>query len=500
MTNKPHKRISKIKNFFSCRQHPIIILSYTTKYLWLLIIPLAKYLIATSFDLQKWIKANWVDILTISVIIGYAVLRWVFVYFKFEDDCIVAHTGYFGISETRVYFSEISSLSLSQGYFFRMIKACTLFVDTDAKSIQQVDITLDITEKQALQVYEKAIEKCHNKPKYIFNSSKFNLIVFSFLFSSTLSGVIIVLSVIYEAYRIVGREAEQYILQRFNTEIDKLPLIEHIPKYFLWAGIVIGGGWLISFLSNLFRHWNFSCTRCSDKLLINSGLGAKRRHVLIRNRINYIDFRQSLLMKAFKICSVSINCTGYGKRRLEISALIPITTNSQADSSIKILMPGVPEMKADVKTGKEDVRRFITMPIVCCLIPPAAAFVLIHFLPNLVNEIKMIAVITLIPLIWLCAVKFCAAFITSIALDSRHCMLSYCTLYAYHKIIVETTKISKISVSQNPFQRISKTCTVRVYMNSESTSRHTVRGLNYKLVTKLLNNNGFDFDGSEFNA
>ncbi len=50
-------------------------------------------------------------------------------------------------------------------------------------------------------------------------------------------------------------------------------------------------------------------------------------------------------MKICKITSVSAHCTGYGKRRLEISALIPITTNRQVDRSLKMLMPKIPPVK-----------------------------------------------------------------------------------------------------------------------------------------------------------
>lgn len=181
--------------------------------------------------------------------------------------------------------------------------------------------------------------------------------------------MIIVLSVLYEAYRIVGREAEEQILRRVNTEIAKVPVLAEVPEYILIAGGVLAGGWLISFLSNLMRHWNFSCTRCADLFIIRSGIGTRRRHVLYRDRVNYIDLRQSLLMKICKITSVSAHCTGYGKRRLEISALIPITTNGQVDRSLKMLMPKIPPVKSDISTGKADLGRFITIPLICTFIP-----------------------------------------------------------------------------------------------------------------------------------
>ena len=212
---------SWLKNFFTHRQHPIMILSYTTKYMWLLAIPLAKYLIAAKFNFQSWFQAHWVDILTITFIFGYAFLRWIFVYYELEEDCIIAHTGYFGITRTKVYFAEISSLSLSQGYISRLIHSCAVYIDTDAKSLQNADIMLTLTKKRAFELYHFATAKCKNKPKYVYNSKKSLLVIFSLIFSSTLSGMIIVLSVLYEAYRIVGREAEEQILRRGNTFLAK---------------------------------------------------------------------------------------------------------------------------------------------------------------------------------------------------------------------------------------------------------------------------------------
>lgn len=127
-----------------------MILSYTTKYMWLLAIPLAKYLIAAKFNFQSWFQAHWVDILTITFIFGYAFLRWIFVYYELEEDCIIAHTGYFGITRTKVYFAEISSLSLSQGYISRLIHSCAVYIDTDAKSLQNADIMLTLTKNGPL--------------------------------------------------------------------------------------------------------------------------------------------------------------------------------------------------------------------------------------------------------------------------------------------------------------------------------------------------------------
>ena len=92
-----------LRGFFRRRQHPVKIIMYIAKYLWLLLIPLGKYLIATKFDFESWIRTNWVDILTLSVMIGYGVLRWVFVFFEIEEDPGVFQRDVLDVAVSGIY-------------------------------------------------------------------------------------------------------------------------------------------------------------------------------------------------------------------------------------------------------------------------------------------------------------------------------------------------------------------------------------------------------------
>jgi putative membrane protein len=306
--------------------------------------------------------------------------------------------------------------------------------------------------------------------------------------------MLLTLTFIYQAYRIVGREIEEEFLAKVNTQLEKMTL--HIPKYLIVAALAVAGSWFVSFVSNLMRHWGFSCTRCADMLLISSGKGTKRRHIIMRERINYIDYQQSMLMKIFGICSVQVHCTGYGKRRLELSALVPITTNSSAETSVRLLMPNMPTVGYDVRTGLGDVRRFVTIPLLICMLPGALYEFLCRLIPRFEMVVKTIpdwksaltnlAVISMVPLVWLVIVKVNAAFNTAVGFEGGHCMLSYCRYYRFHKASVRMDRISKIKITRNPFQRMNGTCHLYVYTSAEGSSRHVVRGLNYERLTAAM--------------
>lgn len=501
--NKPQIDKEKIKekkswlrSFFRHRQHPIKIINYTSKNIWLMIIPVTKYLIATKFDFQSWIRANWLDILVITGIFAFAVFKWIFVYYEIEEDGIIAHSGLFGICTTKVYFSEITTFSCTQGYIYNAVNACTMYVETNADSVPKTDIKLVLSEKCVNEIYDIVTAQGKELPKFSISPKQSYLLIFSLLFSSTLSGMILFGAFIFEVYRLVGGELEQQLFRRVNGEITRidsqfLRLTSTIPKAILILGGVILGGWLLSFVANLMRHWSFTATRCGSQLIIRSGIATKRKHIINRDKVNFVDFQQTLLMKISKISSVTLYCTGYGKKRREISALIPITTNSEMWASLKILEPTIPKPKTEICTGKKDLLRFVLVPAFLCLIPPTVGTLAKMLISKWHTEINIIMTVAIIPLAWLIIVQINAAFSTAMGFKNGYCTLVYCPMYQFHKIIIPKSNISKIKVKRNVFQQRNGTCTLIVYTNAEKTKYHKVKSLPYEQVKKICIREGY---------
>ena len=78
---KQHKAMRRFREFLRHRQHPIKIIGYTSKTMWLLLIPLVKYLVALKFDIRSWLVTNWVDILAIVAIFAFALSLVAAVYY-----------------------------------------------------------------------------------------------------------------------------------------------------------------------------------------------------------------------------------------------------------------------------------------------------------------------------------------------------------------------------------------------------------------------------------
>ncbi len=489
-------RAAAVSRFLRHRQHPIKILDYTSRNLWLLLIPLTKQIIADRFNFQEWLRTNMVEILTVTAIFGIALLRWIFVSFDIDSEGITAKTGLFGMVRTKVYFSEMTTVSFCQSWLNRTVRAHTIYVETNAKTVTKEDIRLVISQKNADMLFDfiSSSESC--TPKATFSPRKSYLFIFSLLFSSALSGMILYGTFMFEAYKIIGLEMEQQVLERLNGELTRiderfLKLSETIPKAVLLLAGAVLLSWLISFITTLARHWSFVITRSDEKFFIKSGALIKRRHIISRDKINYYDLTQTLLMKIFKICSVTLNCTGYGKSRREISALIPITTYEQMNASLKMLVPELPRPRPEIRTGKADIMRFIFTPVLFTAIPPAAIIAIKRYFPDVRQEVTALFAIITVPLIWLCAVKVAAAFNTSVGFSENGCSLSYCKMYKFHKLFLPKSNISMIRITRNPFQLLNNTCTLIICTAGEKTSQHRLKFMPYDEIRRICLREGF---------
>jgi len=484
MTEPKTAETGSLRAFLGRRQHPFKILGYTSKTLWLLAIPIVKNIAVYRFDIRGWISSYWPDIIMILSMLGFAVFRWLFVFYRIEEDGITAHFGPFGIMRKKVYFSEITSFSTVQGYVYRLVNACVMYIETNANSVPKTDLKLVLSEKSVDKIYSAVTAVSEGEVRYSVSPKKSEMLIFSLIFSSTVSGILLFAAFTYELYRLVGQELETQLFERVNgkiTELDQkyLGISRIVPDSILLLGGLIAGGWLLSFVSNLMAHWNFTVTRRGGQLIMTSGLITRRRSVLSRDKINYLDIRQTLLMKLRHISSVHVCCTGYGVHRGQSSALIPITTNYEMTASLRLIVPDHGRHHVGLRTGKKDTARFIVMPVLCCFVPVAAGSILKILLDRWHSEINILMLVSTLPLMWLVAVKAMASRLTSVGMTGDTCTLCYCRGFEYHKVIINTRNITKTEVTQSFIQKFGGTCTLKIYTDSERRKVHKISKLNY---------------------
>ena len=77
------------------REHPLKIIAYASKSIWLLIFPLLRGLKTAHIDpdfFYNWIKGAWFDIMVLLIILSYGYLRWFTTWIRFSETDISRST------------------------------------------------------------------------------------------------------------------------------------------------------------------------------------------------------------------------------------------------------------------------------------------------------------------------------------------------------------------------------------------------------------------------
>lgn len=477
------------------RQHPIKLLSYTTRYFWLLLIPLARSIYSLSLDVDKWrawITGAWLDLVVLSAIICFAWLRWMSVYFCFDNDKLIVTKGIIAERKTTVLYSEISTFCINQGFLYRLFGACTLRIGTDAGFMDKADVSIVTTKSSAEKLYSQIRAAKKKGLLYSVSPNKVRLWVFSLLFSSSLSGAVLTAALLIETSQMIDRELEARLILDTITEAANR-FGQYIPPIAAGIAIVIIVAWAISFVTNIFSFWDHVITKSRDSIYIKGGLFIKNRSVISLDKINCLEFRQNLAARIFGVSSLSVHACGFGtKSRSESSVLLPITTKKEIRGTLKEVFPEYARPKITLKSDFKSYIGFYGWPIVLAIIPPAALWVMYHLIPAWYEVFEPAMLICEIPALWLAVVKTYSMFATGIGFNDGYLTLCYSRLFTFRTVIAPKDRIVKIVIRQSPFQMIKGTCSVRIFTASDRKTPHYVYGLRLDRALNLFDRNGYD--------
>lgn len=465
-------------------QHKIALMKYTTKNFWLLVIPLLRGLAAVGLDFYgfyNWLRGAYWDIIVIALIIGLAYFRWKNIRYEIRGEGIFVRDGFFVRNEFLFPYKAASCVSAKRSMLLRPFKAVTVSLDSDSHSAAnkrgKADVELIVPYDDYRELYGKMPKDSENM-KINYYASKRDLFLFSFVFSSTLSGVIFLGTLLIQGGRIVGGELEEMFFTAVSdvTQVVQT-IIKGVTPFAVALTLVIAIGWGYSFVTNLLRHMDFRIKRYGENIFVENGFFTKRRYYINYSRINCADLRQNLLMKICRVMSVHASCTGYGKEKNGIPVFVPITTRNRVMDSMRLILPKFTISGISLKTKKSYIIAFVWVPVLMAVGFPIAASVMKTIFPRWDSIIDFLVIMGEIPSIYLLIVKIFAKFTTGIGYDDEMVTLKYCSIFQFHTVIVPKNKIVYIRSSQTIFQKGAKVCDIFVYTRGEHASKHRIRGI-----------------------
>ena len=477
-------------------EHPLRILRYSAKNIWLLIFPLIRGIYAATLDVDKlyrWLKGAWFDIAVILVILLFGLLRWQFSTITINDRAIIHKDGVCVKVITSIPFERISSVTAEHSFYLRPFKGMKISCDTSAGIFKSSDMKLVVSRK----VYDELIKKMPVKKgteemNFQHKANPLSVILFSVFFSSSFSGAVYLAAFFFKGGDI-ATDIISMSLERITQEMSKLQkfLIVNIPTAAIGIGAILLMTWFISFIFNLLRYSGFCIKGNIGRIEIICGTFTRCRYRITAPHINYTDLRQSLIMKLCRAVTVNISCAGYGAVNKQLPVLFPIR---KAKSGEHISGVGEAELfagrKPDFRPKPTSFWQYIWQPVIAAAAVYPVSLIVTFFFPKLADFADFLLIMAEIPVIWLIIVRLTSLFTSGISIRDGKIAVKYSRGFAFHTVIAEQSRLVKISAIQTPFQRIYHKCNLGFYFNGEQSQRHYVRAIKItdaEIIAEKLN-------------
>lgn len=472
---------AKLKHF-----HVITVVSYTAKYMILLLLPITRALVFTNIGFVQWLKWAWLDVLIILLILAFGVFRFFLSGYILQSKGIVVKNGLFWRKQIFVPYKKTGIFFAETPLFFRMIGASNIYIDTDAGDKKHSDIKI-IVKRKEIVAFENKISRVlptQGSIKNTYHSKTWEVALLSIVFSNTLAGIVFTATFITFLGKIVGQDLNAVVLNSATKIADILAL--KIPPIASVTGAVLIGGWAISFLLNMFKNLKFVVCRHGKKVYISSGVFTKRRFLISVKRINYVRITQSVLTKFLKLYSGFIACNGYGKQKNEYPVIIPNGKKKHLKQEITLIFPEVDISENIVKPLKPFLFRFVILPINMILITTTLLIIALYKFKQFSDTVWFIGLMIMLPCIWFLVVKVVAFYHTGIGKNEHNFVLRYTDTFKIYTVLIPKEKIVKIEFSQTLLQKGNDGCDMKIYPFSEGNKPFIVTNMTKKEAKSLF--------------
>lgn len=472
------------------REHPLCIVRYSVRYIWLLIFPLLRNLFRLRLMPEtalRWLQGAWFDILILLCILGFGWLRWYHRRFSVKNGDICVYEGFLLRHIRYIPLDALAALTIEHPFWLRPFDGVYVYADTVSGILKRNDLRLLLRRRDAA-VFEPLLEMPERDCGLHYHVHPWRILLFSVVFSSSLSGALYTAAFWFQGGRIsrtlIG---ELGLVQRLGEVSEEVAgHLTGIPPLAVTIGVVILSTWLMSFVNNLLRYGGFVMAARGRVLTVSSGILTKRRIRIKRERVNFLDIRQNLLTKLCRVYSLTVNCSGYGSRRGDIPVCLPLLKRKEIAETMPLIFPRTGLLDNQLRVPLTAWWGYVWPPVLWMAGIIPAAYILRRMFPAVESAIGFVQLMLLIPAVWKLLIQITALLTSGIGAEHGQICVWYCRGFVFHTITAGMDRIVKVRITQFPWQRWFGKCNVTVYFRGERIRRCTVKTLDAKRVRELF--------------
>lgn len=460
------------------REHPAVLPLRLSFYIWLFLLPLIRgvHLLGVPQEIPRWLRSHLPDRLLLLLMVGTALTLWWHRTYTLSRRHLILRRGVLIRRTTRIPLSRITTLTVERPLWLRLTGGARVVADTDAGNHRMADLRLLVRRRQ-LSIFLPERNRVH------FHAAGGRILLLSVLSSDSLGGFILLITVLRHGSILLGESLRRTVFDNLESAAEALALI---PKTAAIVTLALAAAWLAGTGRLLLRHLPFRVGRTSDTLTIYTGLLTRRIHCCALGAINYLDRQQTLMAHLSGLSTGYVSCTGYGKDRNTRAVLIPPCRRATFRLEECLFLPTMAHHRLSIRPTKGALWRYWQGPLVLLSALPLAVWIGAGLFPNWRNLITYLALMAVLPLLWLLAVRWIDRRTAGLGYENRCFCLAYSRFLTLHRVTLPRHKVALVLTRQSLWQKRKGLCTIKLYSHHEFRRPHPVKHLPRDEVLKLL--------------
>ncbi len=461
------------------KAHPLAILVFLKPFVFILLIPFLKAFLQYLTD-QKITNVILNEFLALGILLICATVRWYRFRIEITPDQISIFTGLFIRRNAVIDLKKISTIEVVRNPFDYVFGSASVRINTEAGVLKKADYEMRIGIRQARYI----MERVSSAEKHInLKFSVFRVALMAAATSSSITGMVLLVPVIYKSGSLLGTAVEDVIFRRIEQVSDMFSI--YVARTVTIVTIIFLICYFMAFLYSLSKYFNFKLSASREDMEVVSGF-VTRRHIRFKvDAINDICVEQSVLMRLLKRCMLRIDIGGYGTGRGEKAVVVPSVRKNDVKEQFKHLFPNINKNKEYIRPHKGSRWRFFLTPAIWIVVTLALAAVLSVLFPTFKDLTWFLEFVMLAVLLYFCSLANFNFKHGKMSVDEV-LYIKYSLWDKTRETYCGTDRIGVISVIKFPLDSVFGSCNVRFTVCSEGAESMLIRHIPYdQLIAQI---------------
>lgn len=457
------------------RPHPVTMWRFVSRFFFLLIVPLVQAILREPFS-----EVAWRNLPLVLLVLGTAYFQYSccgYAVYSSEEallfqlrthepltgkgPLVVWKNGFLLRRELMLPTRNIASAFLRTNPLLSLFGAGKLLLDTPAANAKKPSLTLFLRKQSLLDWWEGLRSPVTHR----YRANSIPVVLMAASWSNPASGLLLVSLLLDRAGAILGEELTGELYDSVNQTQRLIAL--GLPPAVALFGWLLALGWFLAFLVQMFRYAFFTVEQTPCGTLISRGAVVKSRQLLTAQSVRAISVRQTLVMRVLRRFSVYLHTIGSGKEKGDRSLLLAAARQEDMRRHVEQFYPRAAsylwQQQEKISPPKESLVGFVLGPVWQAALIMVWYVLFRIYLPLFAPLVLFFLVFPayfLVLHVWAWKKSF-------LAVSGGHITACGYVQGQLYTAVVPLELLQAVVIRQNPFQRKSGRCHVRLCVGTE---------------------------------